>query len=117
MHATRAHAEIEIAIPDVTETVATNVREYLSLTRYAERKDISEETMSRLLRRIVTETRQALEPLGYYEPEVTYESKQNGSTWQVTIHVIPGRPVRISDVTVNVIGAGAKAESNSGSAQ
>jgi len=109
MHATRAHAEIEIAIPDVTETVATNVREYLSLTRYAERKDISEETMSRLLRRIVTETRQALEPLGYYEPEVTYDSKQNGSTWQVTIHVIPGRPVRISDVTVNVIGAGAKA--------
>jgi len=103
-----AHAEIEIAIPDVTEAVATNVREYLSLTRYAERKDISEETMSRLLRRIVAEARQALEPLGYYEPEVTYDSKHNGSTWQVTIHVIPGRPVRLSEVTVNATGPGAK---------
>ena len=29
--------------------------------------------MSRLQRRIVTESRRALEPLGYYEPEVTYD--------------------------------------------
>jgi translocation and assembly module TamA len=102
-----ARADIEIAIPDVTEQVATNVREFLSLTRYAERKDISQETMSRLLRRVVTETQQALEPLGYYEPQVTYDAKQNGEHWQVTIHVQPGRPVRLSDVTINTTGPGA----------
>jgi translocation and assembly module TamA len=102
-----ARADIEIAIPDVTEQVATNVREFLSLTRYAERKDISEETMSRLLRRVVTETQQALEPLGYYEPQVTYDAKQTGEHWQVTIHVQPGRPVRLSDVTIDTTGPGA----------
>ena len=37
--------------------------------------------MSRLQRRIVSETRAALEPLGYYEPEVTYDV-QEGENWQ-----------------------------------
>jgi len=106
---TTACANIELSIPDVTEAVATNVREYLSLTRYAERKDISEETMSRLLRRVVAETEEALQPLGYYEPQVTYDAKQNGQTWQVTLHVTPGRPVRLSEVTVDAVGPGARA--------
>ena len=58
--------------------------------------------MSRLQRRIVSETRAALEPLGYYEPEVTYETAHEGDKWRVTIHVKPGRPVRLSEVSVNV---------------
>lgn len=104
-----AQAKIAIDIPEATEPVANNVRAFLSLTRYADRDDVTPEIMSRLQRRIVTETRAALEPLGYYEPEVTYETVQEGAGWRVTIHVTPGRPVRLSDVTVNVIGAGADA--------
>lgn len=99
-------AEIEIHIPDVTPAVDTNVRAFLSLTRYADRKDVSADVMARLQRRIVTETREALEPLGYYEPEVTYETTQAGEKWQVTIHVTPGRPVRLSEVTINIDGPG-----------
>lgn len=102
-----AQAGIAIDIPEATEQVQNNIRAFLSLTRYAERDDVTPETMSRLQRRIVTETRAALEPLGYYEPEVTYETAQQGNGWHVTIHVTPGRPVRLSEVTVNVIGPGA----------
>ena len=102
-----AQAKIAIDIPEATEQVATNVRAFLSLTRYADRDDITPETMSRLHRRIVSETRAALEPLGYYEPEVTYETAQEGNDWRVTIHITPGRPVRLSDVSVNVTGPGA----------
>ncbi len=101
-----AQAGIEIVIPDVLEPVQTNIRAFLSLTRYAERDDVTQETMSRLQRRIVSETRAALEPLGYYEPEVTYETAHEGDKWRVTIHVKPGRPVRLSEVSVNVIGPG-----------
>src|SRR5690606_23360113 len=68
-----ALAEIEVTIPDVSQAIETNVRAFLSLTRYAERDDVTEDVMSRLQRRIVSETREALEPLGYYEPDVTYE--------------------------------------------
>lgn len=102
-----AQAGIAIDIPEATEQVQNNIRAFLSLTRYAERDDVTPETMSRLQRRIVTETRAALEPLGYYEPEVTYETAQQDNGWRVTIHVTPGRPVRLSEVTVNVIGPGA----------
>ncbi|MET0532916.1 MAG: BamA/TamA family outer membrane protein [Steroidobacter sp.] len=102
-----ALAKIEIAVPNVSETIQTNVRAFLSLTRYAERDDVTDEVMSRLQRRIVSETRQALEPLGYYEPQVAYDVKKEGEIWKVTIQVEPGRPVRLSEVAVNATGPGA----------
>ncbi|GFE78128.1 outer membrane protein assembly factor [Steroidobacter agaridevorans] len=104
----QADAKIEIAIPEVSEAIQTNVRAFLSLTRYAERDDVTAEVMSRLQRRIVSETRQALEPLGFYDPNVTYDVKQEGAVWKVTIHIEPGRPVRLSEVNINVTGAGAE---------
>lgn len=102
-----AQSAIEIVIPDMTEPVQNNIRAFLSLTRYAERDDVTQEVMSRLQRRIVSETRAALEPLGYYEPEVTYETAHEGDKWRVTLHVKPGRPVRLSEVSVTAAGPGA----------
>lgn len=104
-----AQSAIEIVIPDLTEPVQNNIRAFLSLTRYAERDDVTQEVMSRLQRRIVSETRAALEPLGYYEPEVTYETAHEGDKWRVTLHVKPGRPVRLSEVSVTAAGPGAHA--------
>jgi translocation and assembly module TamA len=100
-------AKIEVTIPDVTDAIQTNVRAFLSLTRYADRDDVTDEVMGRLQRRIVTETREALEPLGYYEPKVTYDVQKAGEVWKVVIHIDPGRPVRLSDVNVKVTGPGA----------
>jgi translocation and assembly module TamA len=118
--AVQARAEIDIEIPDVSEAIDSNVRAFLSLTRYADRSDVSAETLSRLQRRIVAETRDALQPLGYYEPEVTYEVTQREQTdrkqrkedakgphWVVTIYIKPGRPIRLSEVNIDVIGEGA----------
>ena len=102
-----AVAKIEVTIPEVSEAIETNVRAFLSLTRYAERDDVTDEVMSRLQRRIVNETREALEPLGYYEPEVGYDVQKEGELWKVAIHIEPGRPVRLSEVNVNVTGPGA----------
>lgn len=102
-----ALAKIEIAIPNVSEAIQNNVRAFLSLTRYADRDDVTDEVMSRLQRRIIAETRQALEPLGYYEPEVAYDVQKQGELWKVTVRIEPGRPVRLSDVSVNVNGPGA----------
>jgi len=110
LFASLAQGEIAIDIPEVTEQVENNVRAFLSLTRYAERKDVTAEVMSRLQRRIVTETSQALEPLGYYEPQVEYRLAQEGDgKWRVTILVTPGRPIRISEVTIDLQGPGADA--------
>jgi translocation and assembly module TamA len=100
-------AEIKIEIPEVSTAIANNVRAFLSLTRYAERKDLTPETVTRLQRRVISETREALQPLGYYDPKVEYRTVQQGELWIVTILVTPGRPVRLSEVAVNVTGSGA----------
>lgn len=100
-------ADIKIEIPAVSRAVDNNIRAFLSLSRYAQRKDISEEIMSRLQRRIVAETREALKPLGYYDPHVEYSVEHANKDWVVTINVTPGRPVRLSDVSINVTGPGA----------
>jgi translocation and assembly module TamA len=102
-----AQAKIEIEIPEVSAPIADNVRTFLSLTRYAERGDVDAEVMSRLQRRIVAETREALQPLGYYEPEVTYEVHPAGPDWRVVIRIKPGRPVRLSEVLIDATGPGA----------
>jgi translocation and assembly module TamA len=104
-----ALAKIQIDIPDVSRPVEQNIRAFLSLTRYADRDDVTAETMTRLQRRIGPETRDALQPLGYYEPEVSFDVTHEGDLWRVTLHVQPGRPVRLSEVNVNAIGEGANA--------
>jgi translocation and assembly module TamA len=104
-----ALAKIEIDIPDVSRPVEQNIRGFLSLTRYADRDDVTAEAMTRLQRRIVPETRDALQPLGYYEPEVSFDVTHEGDLWRVTLHVQPGRPVRLSEVSVNAIGPGGNA--------
>ncbi|HEX2492592.1 MAG TPA: POTRA domain-containing protein, partial [Steroidobacter sp.] len=101
-----AQAKIDILIPDVSDAIENNVRTFLSLTRYADRQGVNAETMARLERRIVTETREAIQPLGYYEPEVVYEIEQQDSNWRVTIRITPGRPVRLSQVSISVSGEG-----------
>lgn len=105
-----ARAEITIEIPEVSEQIDTNIRAFLSLTRYAERTDVTPEVMSRLQRRIVPETERALEPLGYYEPKIEYRVVDEGDgKWRVTILVTPGRPVRVSEVEIDIRGPGAEA--------
>ena len=104
---TPSFADIDIQISGVTEVLERNVREFMSMTRYAERADLSEEIVSRLARRIPSEVRSALEPLGYYSATATYEVTSDAADWVVLIRIDPGRAVRISQAEVTVVGDGA----------
>lgn len=102
-----AHAGVDIDIPNSTDEIKNNVRAFLSLSRYTTRDDVTPETMTRLARRIEPEVRKALEPLGYYAPKTSHEvTHKSEKDWRVVIHITPGRPVRLSDVTIDVVGAG-----------
>jgi translocation and assembly module TamA len=100
-------AGIEIEITGVTETLERNVRAFISMTRYASRDDLDEETVTRLSRRIPTEVRKALEPLGYYSAAATYTLTPNDKQWTVQIAIDPGRAVRITQSQVEINGPGA----------
>lgn len=101
-----AHASVEIKIEGVRDELANNVRPFLSLSRYADRDDLTSEVMARLERRIPAEVRKALEPLGYFEPTAQTTVSQDGKKWTVVVTVAAGRAVRISEVNIAVHGEG-----------
>jgi len=100
-------AAIDIQVSGVTAVLERNVREFMSISRYADRADLSEETVTRLARRIPSEVRRALEPLGYYSASATYDITSDRADWIVLIKIDPGRAVRISQAEVTITGAGA----------
>jgi translocation and assembly module TamA len=105
-----ADAKLDIEIEGVRAQLEDNVRAFLSLSRYADRDDISEDTLRRLARRIPGEAAEALKPFGYYASETRYEMQPAEQGWRIDIHVEPGSAVRFSDVEIELDGPGAADE-------
>ncbi len=105
-----AHADIEIEVEGVDEAIRNNVLIFVSLARYRDRDDLEADTVQRLHDRVDREVRQALRPFGYYEPKVNSQllSREGGRDWHVRIAIDPGQPVVLTEVAVDVRGAGAQ---------
>src|SRR5690606_1355799 len=114
------------------ERMAENVRVSLALND-AVGKDISTRRLNYLLREAEAETREALEPFGYYSPTIVVQrsdrdvpegtevdpdarraARGNGNggargerTLTVSIRIEPGKPVRVRGFDVGVDGPGA----------
>jgi translocation and assembly module TamA len=110
----------EVSIDGLDEAMTTNVRIALSLEE-AKDKPVSAARLDYLLRVAEDETREALEPFGYYAPKIdiretpTLDGVVDGSTdalaedavVKVRITVDPGEPVRVRDARVAIEGDGA----------
>lgn len=98
---------VEIARVDVRgldEAMTANVVNSLSLTDEVG-GDISERRLDYLLEQAPDEAREALEPFGYYDPQVTLR-RENGA---VVVEIVPGEPVRVREHRVAIEGpAGAE---------
>jgi translocation and assembly module TamA len=106
--ASPATADIEVEIEGVTEEMAKNVRIFLSVERYRERDDVTQDTLDRLHDRVEREVRQAMRPFGHYEPRVTSDiSRVDERDWRVVVRIDPGAPVVLRERSVEVHGPGA----------
>ena len=106
--ASGAAETIRIVIEGVDRALADNVRSYLSLTRYAERTDLTDTQVRRLADRAVDEAADALRPFGYYDPQVRSRTVRDDATWIVRLRIKPGEPVLLGDVAIEVTGAGSE---------
>ena len=106
--ASGAAETIRIVIEGVDRALADNVRSYLSLTRYAERTDLTDTQVRRLADRAVDEAADALRPFGYYDPQVRSRTVRDDATWIVRLRIKPGEPVLLADVAIEVTGAGSE---------
>ncbi|HEU0153427.1 MAG TPA: autotransporter assembly complex family protein [Arenimonas sp.] len=88
------------------DAMRDNVDDALSLQRLNpnRRKSLSESRLSYLLRQVPRETREALEPFGYYDPRVSTELVREGEAVTVRVQVDAGEPVRVRQRQITIEG-------------
>ena len=102
----------DVRIHGLDETMQDNVRASLSLVR-AQGRELSWRRLGYLVREAEGETREALEPFGYYSPQVLVERNASGDgdrndSFVVDITVDPGAPVRVRHTDIAIEGEGSE---------
>jgi translocation and assembly module TamA len=116
-----AAPRVELEISGLDAELQENVRAHLGIARLVPQTGlipfmpfeqdqpvlaITESNVRRLHRRASDEIGQALQPFGYYEPQVQAQLTRDGDTWQALYHVDTGPPTRIDEVDIQISGAG-----------
>lgn len=92
----------ELVISGVEGDVERNVRAFVSLA--GEPCEAESWLIRRRFRSLEAETRKALEPFGYYDPQITKELTRDDACWQAMLAVDPGNPVVLRNVDIVVRG-------------
>jgi len=96
-----------VDIVGLDEEMTENVRTSLALYQ-AVGRDVSGRRMAYLLREAEKQTRRALEPFGYYSPTIDIQRDRQGDALVVRVVVDPGRPVRVRNSDIAILGPGSQ---------
>lgn len=100
-------AKLTVRIQGLEEKLQENVEAYLSIKKLADQPVTNEARMRWLHDKAKEEIRRALQPFGYYRPQIEADLKQTAQGWEAIYRVEPGPPIRIAKVDVEVLGDGA----------
>lgn len=95
----------EVEIRGLDEEMEENVRVSLSLADMRG-EDISFRRLRYMIGAAEAEAREALEPFGYYSPQIQLEQSRANGQVDVIVSVDAGEPVRVRNADVAIIGAG-----------
>jgi len=98
---TIAQAGIVLTVDGVDQNLRNAVVSGVELSQYGAR-DVTAAQVRRLYENAPDEVQAALRPYGYYEATATGDMRQVGKDWQVTLHVVPGVPVKVTSVNVEI---------------
>lgn len=117
-----AEPVLELDISGVEGVLLENVRAHLSLSRYVRTLPglplpgmpgmsgtpalPGEHDLRAMHRRATREIRDALQPYGYYEPDVEASLEQAGERWRARYRITPGTPVTVAAVDIRITGEG-----------
>ena len=101
-----AAARVKVEVEGVPRRLAQNIHSALSLEQ-ADKDDLTEERIRRLHAEAPAEIGEALQPFGYYRPQVRSELRQEKDRWIAHYEVDPGPPVKIASFDLKITGAGA----------
>jgi translocation and assembly module TamA len=96
-----AHAGVQLTVDGVDDNLKSAVVSAVELSQYGTRS-VSDAQIRRLYENAPDQATSALKPYGYYDATVTGDLKQVGKDWQVTLHVKPGEPVKVTRVELSL---------------
>jgi translocation and assembly module TamA len=100
--------QVEIDIKGVTDELLENVRAALTLpSTLIQDGKVQEKWLEHLVEKADETVMEALEPFGYYDPEVNVKMERGDpGTYRILVNVDPGEPVRVSNVSITMQGPG-----------
>jgi len=93
-------------IRGISDALLDNVTTRLSLKQNA-LAQLTPETIKSFYQEAPNEIRQALQPFGYFKASVKSALSHKGETWQAYYTIILGPPLRITQIDLQLLGAGA----------
>jgi translocation and assembly module TamA len=99
--------ELRIEITGISGDMLANVQAGLSLYLQRDHPLLSEALIRRHHQNAPEQIRKALEPFGYYRPQIESILEHDGNRWIARYMIAPGAPVRISEVRLEIDGPGA----------
>jgi len=105
------HAEDDLTVTVIVEglkgELLDNALAFIGLNEFNGKPAPVESRVRWLHQRAPEEIREALQPFGYYQPEITDSLELNGSEWVARYEVKKGPPLLIDNVDVQILGEGA----------
>lgn len=99
--------QLQLSVNGVSDEIAGNVRAFLSIASLEDQSITSESRLRFLHRRAMDEIGEALEPFGFYNPEIKTELNQlSDGNWQAIYTITPGPQVMLTRVNISLLGEG-----------
>ena len=100
-----AEVHVDVKINGVDKRLEENVRLFLSIEQQRTNPLMSEGRLQRLHKKAPQEIASALQPFGYYRPEIKSTLTQTSADhWQASYTIKQGPPLRIGQFDFTVIG-------------
>lgn len=101
-----AAINVNVSVEGVEGDIKKNVLAVMSIEQQGRHQDLTESLLKKLHRKAPAEIRQALQPFGYYRPDIQSDLALQGSLWNAFYRITPGDPVIIGNVEVSITGEG-----------
>lgn len=96
---------VRVELEGLRDELADNVRARTTLFSLDGQPAPASFRLRFLQRRAENEIREALMPYGYYQPIIESELEESSSAWTIRFEVDAGKPVQLTAVSVQVLGA------------
>lgn len=97
---------VAVSLTGLADPLRSNVLTSLSLKQELDNPLLTDTAVQRLFSKAEPEIRSALQPFGYYSPVVSKSLTLEDNIWRATFDIAPGEPVRITELTLRLAGAG-----------